>query len=247
MIDIHAHLGKWFNFHYDSGDYLSMLKLMDKIGIEYAWISALISIGPDYKLGNEMVLEAIRAYPNRFKGYVTLSPYFPQEMKEELTLRFSQGFIGIKLHPDTHSYPLEEENYLPAYEFANQIGCPVLIHVWGERPVRALGELAKSYPNVTFIMGHSGGDLKAMMLAPEIVIQNENIYLDLTGSAMYRGIIEYFVERVGSEKVLLGTDFPFIDPRPAIGWVKSSNISDRDKENIMYRNAKRILERRENL
>lgn len=241
MIDAHAHLGKWFNFYYDEGDYISMVRIMDRIGMKSAWISALIGIGPDYKLGNQMVLEAIKAFPERFKGYVVLSPYFSDDMEEELNLRFSQGFIGIKLHPDTHMYPLDGFRYLYAYNFANKIRCPVLIHTWGERDVRSLIEIAKSYPEATFIMGHSGGDIKSMILAGDLVNTVNNVYLDLTGSAMYNGIVEYYVDKIGSEKILFGTDFPFIDPRPAVGWIENSNISEEDRANIFYKNAERIL------
>jgi len=240
MIDAHAHLGKWFNFYYDSGDYSSMVKMMDKIKMDSAWISALMGIGPDYKLGNEMVLQAIRAFPDRFKGYVTLSPYYPDEMEEELDKRFSQGFIGIKLHPGTHMYPIDGAGYLYAYEFGNKHKCPILIHTWGEGNVRALAKIAMSYPDAIFIMGHSGGDLNSMILAADITDGADNIYLDLTGSAMYNGIVEYYVDKIGSEKVLFGTDFPFIDPRPAIGWIKSSRIKDEDKLNILHKNAERI-------
>lgn len=242
MIDAHAHLGKWYNFHYDGGDFLSMVKIMDRIGMESAWISALMSIGPDYELGNEMVFEAIKAFPDRFKGYVTLSPYFADKIEEELKKRISQGFIGIKLHPGTHIYPVDGANYLCAYKYADEHRLPVLIHTWGERDVRTVVELAKSYQNVIFIMGHSGGDLRSMLLAVELAKDVNNVYLDLTGSAMYNGIIEYYVDRIGSERILFGTDFPFIDPRPAIGWVKSSKISEREKFNILKGNAKRILD-----
>jgi len=241
MIDTHAHLGKWFNFYYDGGDFLSMIKIMDRIGMESAWISALISIGPDYDLGNEMVLEAMRAFPDRFKGYITLSPYFVDKIEGELKKRASQGFVGIKLHPGTHLYPIDGVNYLYAYKYADENKWPVLIHTWGERDVRTITEIAKSYPNAIFIMGHSGGDLKSMILAVELAKDVDNIYLDLTGSAMYNGIIEYYVEKIGSERILFGTDFPFIDPRPAIGWVESSKIKEEDKLNILHKNAEKIL------
>ena len=79
-----------------------------------------------------------------------------------------------------------------------------------------------------------------MILAADITDGADNIYLDLTGSAMYNGIVEYYVDKVGSEKILFGTDFPFIDPRPAIGWIKSSRIKDEDKLNILHKNAERI-------
>lgn len=241
MIDTHAHLGKWFNFYYDGGDFLSMIKIMDRIGMESAWISALISIGPDYDLGNEMVLEAMRAFPDRFKGYITLSPYFVDKIEGELKKRASQGFVGIKLHPGTHLYPIDGVNYLYAYKYADENKWPVLIHTWGERDVRTITEIAKSYPNAIFIMGHSGGDLRSMILAVELAKDVDNIYLDLTGSAMYNGIIEYYVEKIGSERILFGTDFPFIDPRPAIGWVESSKIKEEDKLNILHKNAEKIL------
>lgn len=241
MIDAHAHLGKWFNFYYDSGDFLSMVKIMDRIGMESAWISALMSIGPDYELGNEMVLEAMKAFPDRFKGYVTLSPYFADRMEEELKKRASQGFIGIKLHPGTHMYPIDGVNYLCAYKYAEEHKWPVLIHTWGEKDVRTITEIAKSYRNAIFIMGHSGGDLRSMFLAVELAKDVNNIYLDLTGSAMYNGIIEYYVEKIGSERILFGTDFPFIDPRPAIGWVRGSKIREEDKLNILHKNAEKIL------
>jgi|YNPMSStandDraft_1061717.scaffolds.fasta_scaffold00080_21 hypothetical protein len=241
MIDTHAHLGKWFNFYYDGGDFLSMVKIMDRIGMESAWISALIGIGPDYEIGNEMVLEAIRAFPGRFKGYVTLSPYFADKIEEELNKRFSQGFIGIKLHPGTHTYPPDGANYIYAYEYANRYRCPVLIHTWGERDVRTVVDLARHYTNAIFIMGHSGGDIRSMLLAVEVAKDIDNLYLDLTGSAMYNGIIEHYVSKIGSQRILFGTDFPFIDPRPAIGWVKSSRISEDERNDILYRNAQRIL------
>ncbi|MCX7795350.1 MAG: amidohydrolase family protein [bacterium] len=241
MIDAHAHLGKWYNFYYDGGDFLSMVKIMDRIGMEFAWISALIGIGPDYELGNEMVFEAMNAFPDRFKGYVTLSPYFAGKMEDELKKRASQGFIGIKLHPGTHLYPIDGVNYLYAYKYADEHRWPILIHTWGERDVRTLIEVAKSYQNAIFIMGHSGGDLKSMLLAVDLAKNVDNVYLDLTGSAMYNGIIEYYVERIGSDRILFGTDFPFIDPRPAIGWVKGSKISEGEKLNILKNNAKRIL------
>ncbi|MGC8971397.1 MAG: amidohydrolase family protein [bacterium] len=241
MIDAHAHLGKWFNFYYDGGDFLSMVRIMDRIGMESAWISALISIGPDYKLGNEMVLEAMMAFPDRFRGYVTLSPYFADRIEEELKERASQGFIGIKLHPGTHAYPIDGVNYLYAYKYADEHKWPILIHTWGERDVRTIIEIAKSYQNAIFIMGHSGGDLRSMLLAVELAKDVNNIYLDLTGSAMYNGIIEYYVEKIGSKRILFGTDFPFIDPRPAIGWVRGSKIKEEDKFNILHRNAEKIL------
>jgi len=55
------------------------------------------------------------------------------------------------------------------------------------------------------------------------------------------GIIEYFVERANSNKILYGTDMPWYSPHFAVGTVLFARISEVDRHNICHRNAERIL------
>ena len=59
---------------------------------------------------------------------------------------------------------------------------------------------------------------------------------------MFEGQIEYFVKKVSADKVLLGTDIPYMDARPNIGRVVFADISDYDKNKIMKENLKGIME-----
>lgn len=54
-------------------------------------------------------------------------------------------------------------------------------------------------------------------------------------------IVEYFVEEVGSERILFGTDLPWFDPAYGIGCVVSARITDRDRYSILCGNARRIF------
>jgi predicted TIM-barrel fold metal-dependent hydrolase len=81
IIDCHAHLGQWFNFHIPEFDEKSLIKSMDVLGIDKMGISALLSIGPDFVYGNEWVHRAVKQYPDRFFGYIGISVNTPDAGK----------------------------------------------------------------------------------------------------------------------------------------------------------------------
>ena len=62
-----------------------------------------------------------------------------------------------------------------------------------------------------------------------------------TGVTGERGRIEDLVRRVGSDRILYGTDMPWFDEYQAVGGVVSADISEDDMRNILYRNAESIL------
>ena len=88
-------------------------------------------------------------------------------------------------------------------------------------------------------MGHSApGEAEA---AIRLAKDYENAYLDLCDIHRNNGIIERMVSAVGSEKVFYGTDMPWYDPAYAVGSVVFSHIAEQDMENILYRNAKNMI------
>lgn len=242
IIDCHCHMGSWYNFHTPESSPQGMLTSMDALGVGIACVAHHSSIGPDYRYGNDMVQAAINAHPDRFMGYVTLNPNYPEDMKNEIDRCFAmKGMKGIKLHPDMHGCPIDYKNYHTAYEAADEKRCPVLIHVWGQAEVAAVGRLAGQYPGAGFIMGHSGADVRAMEDAIEIANACHNVYLDLAISVAREGNVEWLVKEAGAKKVLYASDMPFFDPRPAFGRVALAEISDEEKRDVFGLNMKRLL------
>ena len=242
IIDCHCHMGYWHNFHVPKGSPEEMLASMDSLGIDMACLTHHSSIGPDYRYGNDKIREAIEKYPKRFVGYVTLNPNYPEDMKNEIGRCFSiRGFKGIKLHPASHGSPIDHKNYHPAYEAANQKHCPILIHVWGQNEVAIVDTLAYEYPEANFIMGHTGGEEKAMEYAVQVINRHDNVFADLTVSVVREGNVEWFVNEIGSHKTLFGSDMPFIDPRSALGRVALAQINEQEKIDILGGNMSRLL------
>jgi len=92
-----------------------------------------------------------------------------------------------------------------------------------------------------FIMGHAGGEIRAMEDAVDVVNRHDNVYVDLAFSNPFEGNVEWFVKEMGSKKVLFGSDMPFYDPRPTFGRVAMSDISLEEKKDVFGLNMKKLL------
>ena len=243
IIDSHCHLGLWAGFHGPKETAEDMMVNMDALGINMVCISSHAAIGPNYIYGNSLVIETVKKYPERFIGYVSINPNYPEGIKAEIDRCFKiPQMRGIKVHPDFHKCTLDYKYYHIAYEEANVRGCPVLMHTWGMNSLLAVDRVAGMYPKVNFIMGHAGGsDIRVMEKAIELVNKHSNLYLDLVLSMVYQGNVEWFVKETGSKKVLFGTDMPFFDASFNLGRIALAEISDSEKTDIFGLNMKMLL------
>jgi len=240
-VDSHAHLGRYSSTYMPYSTEDGLIETMDRLGIEKACISDFLSIGPDYRRGNDRVAHAVRRYPTRFVGYVAVNPNYPDDMENELERCFREpGMKGIKLHCDLHSYPIDGDNYRPALEFANSRSLPVLIHGYGDR--RTLEGILRRYPDARIIAAHVGAwDGRSSNPAIELAKDYENLYLDLASSIAYRGAFEKMVERVGADRILYGSDMPMLDPGYQLGRVVRSGIPKEQMRMILSDNARKLF------
>jgi len=138
--------------------------------------------------------------------------------------------------------PLEDPSLAPYWEFLNENHLLALCHTWGgsgyngPANVRAVAE---RYPNVKIIMGHSCHS--RWEDAIRLVKDFPNVYLELTAVLDDRGILDWFVREVGSERILFGTDLPWFSTHHAIGCIIDAEMTDEDRHNIFHRNGERIF------
>ena len=81
----------WYNFRIPQPYADGMLRTMDYAGVHVAWITADASIGPDFRLGNALVADAVARHPDRFRGYVTVNPHYPDESLDDLARRYDRA------------------------------------------------------------------------------------------------------------------------------------------------------------
>lgn len=250
IVDAHSHLGPWCAFHIpEFGRLEAMLEVMDRCGIDIACIAPHVGIGPDAKWANRITAEVMQRYPERIWGHICFDPNLPRdEMEGELKRCFEiYGMRGIKIHPDTHNYPLDGPGYEPAFEFAARNGLYILSHTWDGSPFSdpmKVATVAERFPEVPILMGHSGGSPRGYEKSLEVARKHKNAFLEICGSE-YSGVwMERLVKRAGAERIVFGTDMPFHDPRFQLGRVALSKISDEEKRLILGGNIQRIYEGR---
>lgn len=243
IIDCHAHLGGWYNFSIPECDEKSLIKFMNILGINRMCISALASVGPDFIYGNSWVYQVVKNYPLKFFGYIALNPNYPELIKPEIDKYWkNRSMHGIKIHPVFHDYPLGGKIYQRIFNIQQEKKGLILSHIWGINDVKTYGKIAQEFNDVTFLLAHIGGnERESIYEAINVTNKCKNIYIDLTGSFHFNGLVEFIVKEVGAEKVLFGTDSPFIDGRSAIGRVVYSDISEEDKAKILGLNMEKIL------
>jgi len=245
IIDVHCHMGYFYGVHMPYSTPEIMAKRMEIAGIKLILFCHHYTLFEPEK-GNTYNIEAVKKYPEKFKAYCGINPHYPDVIKKDLRNfnKYRNIYAGFKLLPDYHKVPLSDEKYRPVFEFADENKLIILSHTWGGSIYDGADEvekILKKYKDFTFILGHSiHGQWKK---AIEIVKNYENVYLELCAVMDERGIIEKFLEEIGTDRILFGTDFPWFSHHYYIGALIGSGIGESDIRKILFENAEKLIKK----
>lgn len=239
IIDIHCHYGSW-SFAMDNFGIDKIKEYLDRFNIVKAIFSSSKAIVYDFREGNRELVEFLKA-DNRLYGYLVLNPNYLEESIEEVNRYLdNEKIVGIKLHPAYSRVSIDDERTMAIVEQFSDTRLIYLIHTWGIPMAIQLTKLARRFPNVRFIMGHTGGDVWFDCL--DIVKPYPNIYVEPCSSYADRDKVRMSIDKVGLDRVLFGTDFTLINPAFVIGMVECSRLTEEEKSYIYYKNSIKLLE-----
>ena len=100
--------------------------------------------------------------------------------------------------------------------------------------------LATRHPDVSFILAHigGGGDYTHTFAAVRAV---PNIFLDLSGSGVDRGMLDDALEAVGSRRLLWGADLTIETGLSKLWALEAIGLSEHEMADIRWSNAVRIF------
>jgi len=228
VVDAHAHLGPYSRFFIPEPDARAMVRVMDRCGVQVACVASHLAIELDASRGNEATLTAVASHPRRLLGLLTLNPH-QDPVGEAARWGDDSRFVGIKLHPDLHGYPVNRARYGPAWELASQRRLPVLVHTAAGSDFSdpaLTGEVAERHPDVTVILGHAGTTPTGFEASIELARRHPNVYLEICGSFMTGEWLRRLVDGAGADRVMYGSDMPFIDMRFSLGRVLFAGLDD---------------------
>ena len=248
VIDAHAHIShdgaEGIGFlHQPYGDARSMFDRAQLMGIDAMCISGFLAVWTDYEEGNAIVVDAMKRFPKFYNGYAALQPQYVKDWKKEFQLwhrKYKMG--GLKPYNPRTFIPYDDKAWAPWFAYGNKIHAYALIHP-SPNVVPEAKNLAKRYPNISFILAHSGASFHDARLAIEVAKAHKNVFLEITLTSVTYRVIEFMVRHVGADRVLFGTDQPMRDPIPQFGWLAYAHCTPEEKKKMFGLNMQKILKR----
>lgn len=250
-IDAHAHLGPSAGYVLEMQDEDRQIpagkKTMDALGIKLMIHSGLQALLGDPVAGNDLLARKLQAHAGHYAAYVAFNPLYAGELAGRFDAYFRNPlFIGFKTLCSYWRVPITDKRFTPMWQYANRHRLPVLSHSWSaeyDSPAK-FEALAEKYPQVTFLIGHSGGGEPGRAEAEIVGKKYKNVYLEWCGSFCCRRSWNDTLAAVGPRKVVFGTDAMAHDTHWELGRLLSLDVPDRVLQPILGANMRGILARR---
>jgi predicted TIM-barrel fold metal-dependent hydrolase len=235
IVDFHSHVGN----DKDGTTYGldQLLESMDHNKIDYSVVFPL----DEKDVGLIEASESILSQNNP-----KLIPFLRFNPKTENAQRLKailHGFKGVKLHPRAQDFDPLDKKFFPLYEEIERSGKPLLVHTRlragnpNTDPVR-ISSLAPLFPGLSIVMAHFA---ELSDEAFKAIKKYDNLYTETSIQSETNVKIAKFTKMVGSNKVLFGSDVPYSDQGIELMKVMKAQMSDDERDDILYKNAERLL------
>lgn len=244
MLDAHAHLGRSLFGAEITVD--ELIASMETNGISRSVLVPLKPVNYHFGPENDRIAAAASRYPDRFSGLARVDPWQNTGALTELKRAVDDlDLIGLYLHPFEEHFTANDEVIFPLLDFLQERGLPLLLAGGypGFSHPSQIGDLARQFPDVTIIASHGGQlNISGMLLADasRMLRTYNNVIMETSG--IYReDFIEDIVKELGAERVVFGSNAPYMDQGYETLRVRLAHLSDEDKQCIATSNLARIL------
>ena len=227
------------------GTVSGLIRSMDENGIQYA---VLLNIATKPKQQTRINDWAASLCSERITAFGSIHPDAPDVMEELEHIR-SLGLKGVKLHPEYQNFEVDEPRMFPIYRKIASLGLITVFHAGQDigfmPPAKASPDkmacALKAFDGAPVVAAHFGG-----------YIMWDDVLETLCGLPLYfdtsfcfgriqHPLAQAIVEKHTPNRILFGTDLPWSDARTEKRLVDSLDLSDADKEKILYKNAAALL------
>lgn len=220
----------------------NLLKLGAEAGVS-EFVVLPVSIQPQRTRHiNDFILEQVAKEP-RFYGFGTVHAAM-ENLEEEVGYIMDKGLRGIKIHPDSQVFDIDDPRLMSMYEMI-QDKIPIMIHMGDlrydySRPER-LKHVLDLFPRLQAIAAHFGG-YQMHELAAEVLHQ-KNCFFDVSSSLMFmaEGEAEHYIRHHGADRFVYGSDFPMWNPVTEMARFQKLKLTSDEQEQIAYKTALEIL------
>ena len=191
----------------------------------------------------QLPAEAVRGHD----GYLAFGTIYPgmDGFEEELDRMLELGLRGVKIHPDFQKLAIDDERGIETYRAIARRDLPVLFHMGDDRydfssPER-LTNLLRRVPELRAVAAHFGGwrswTRSLAQLQPESVLYDTSSTLGMID----RELVLRFIDKIGPDRLIFGTDFPMWSPKEELERFLSLGLDEAEQQKILYGNFMNLL------
>lgn len=242
-----VNIGKFYDLHMDyDGSIKTLMDIYKKVGVDKCLVQSVATTPAQVQSINNFIAESVKKYPDMFVGFCALHPHMEKkEIEAEIDRAVSLGLKGIKLHPDFQQFKIDDRKAYDIYEAAEG-RLPILFHTGDYRydysSPKRLANALKDFPKLTAIGAHFGG-WSEWADGEKYLADNPNVYVD-TSSSLYEltpAQAKEYITAFTPDRVMFGTDYPMWSIENELKHMAEIELSDSDREKIMYKTACKLL------
>jgi predicted TIM-barrel fold metal-dependent hydrolase len=242
LFDVHVHVGRDIDGFVAPYDELMSFLGRYGVGRAFAFCMDEPDREPAFRAANDRTLAAAERSGGMLIPFVRLD--LAQEPIEEAIRCLDLGARGIKLHPRSQGFLLNDERLAPVFALAAERRVPILIH--GGRGLPPISDhlerLVDAYPQAQLIIAHGGiADLADLS---EAFGGRAGVFFD-TSVWSPIDLLDMF-QRVSPEQVLYASDYPY-GQQPGSFFItlrtaRLSGLSEEQVREMLGRSAARIAD-----
>ena len=178
---------------------------------------------------------------------ITVNPNHTAHALDEIARGVASGAVGVKLLASRRADDALND---PICALAEEHGLPILHHIWQHRTRewpnqeisdgRDLARLAARHPRVAFILAHLGGGGDWAHTLPAVV-DTPNVYPDLSGSGVDRGMIDTALQVLGAQRLLWACDLTMETGLAKLRALEVVGLPEDDLRAVRWGNTARLF------
>ncbi|HSJ46293.1 MAG TPA: amidohydrolase family protein [Euzebyales bacterium] len=209
-------------------------------------------------VSNVEIADAAARHPDVLIPFASIDPARGVAgIAEARRLVVEHGVRGFKFHPNLQAFQPNDRAAYPLYEAITDLGVPALFHS-GQSGIGAglrggggirlkhsnpllLDDVAVDFPDLQIIIAHPSFPWQDEALA--VAVHKPNVWLDLSGWSpkYFPPQLVRFADTMLRDRVLFGSDHPFITPDRWLRDFEDVAIRDEVRPGILKHNAARLL------
>ncbi len=234
IIDAHVAVGREHHLSLDENE---LLKRLDEGGIDLAIARPM---GAELAVLNRRGNDRVLSLGPRVRGLVSANPWFGDEASDELKRCRDRGAVALYLHPTRQGFMPTDPIAQPLVVFATEQNWPVVIHTgtYIQSDVLALAELARRFPQTTFV-ADTAGFTDMWFELPGVLEEVPNVML--CASLVWGRAILNTVNAGRADRILFGSGEPRDRIGAALARIDRLELSPEHRRMVLWDNARRVF------